>query len=101
MKKITILIFIIFIYSFCRSQNPIVPPGEYIADPSAHVWKDGKLYVYSSNDESRNYYCSWKYDVLYTSDLIHWTLVKNSFSSKGEGEDLFRIDWFRLVKAEN
>jgi hypothetical protein len=29
-----------------RAQNPIVPPGVYIADPSAHVWKDGKMYVY-------------------------------------------------------
>jgi hypothetical protein len=25
--------------------NPIVPPGVYIADPSAHVWDDGRLYV--------------------------------------------------------
>lgn len=25
------------------TQNPIFPPGVYIADPSAHVWKDGKI----------------------------------------------------------
>ena len=31
-----------------QSQNPIVPPGIYIADPSAHVWQDGKLYIYGS-----------------------------------------------------
>ena len=38
-----------------NAQNPIVPSGVYIADPSAHVWKDGKMYVYGSKDESPTY----------------------------------------------
>jgi len=38
------------------AQNPIVPPGVYIADPSAHVWQAGRLYVYGSLDESTEYY---------------------------------------------
>ena len=32
-------------------QNPIVPPGVYLADPEGHQWKDGKLYLYVSRDE--------------------------------------------------
>lgn len=65
------------------AQNPIVPPGVFIADPSAHLWKDGKIYVYGSRDESPDYYCSFSYDVLSSSDLKKWSLVTNSFASKG------------------
>ena len=32
-------------------QNPIVPPGVYLADPEGHQWKDGKLYLYVSRVE--------------------------------------------------
>lgn len=69
------------------AQNPIVPPGVYIADPSAHVW-NGKLYVYGSRDESPDYYCSWNYHVLSTSDMKNWTIHENSFASKGPGDQV-------------
>ena len=72
----------------CLAQNPIVPPGTYMADPSAHVWPDGKLYVYGSRDESPDYYCSHGYDVLSTSDLINWTIHRRTFASKGEGDQV-------------
>ena len=36
-------------------QNPIVPPGVYLADPEGHQWKDGRLYLYVSRDESPDY----------------------------------------------
>ena len=65
------------------AQNPIVPPGLYVADPAARVWKDGKLYVYGSRDESPRYYCSWDYCVLSTSDLVKWEVTKDVFASKG------------------
>jgi hypothetical protein len=68
-------------------QNPIVPPGVFIADPSAHVWKDGKLYVYGSRDESSKYWCSWSYRVLSTDDLKSWQLSGESFSNKSKGEE--------------
>jgi len=68
------------------AQNPIVPPGVYIADPTARVWNDGKLYVYGSRDESPEYYCSWRYDVLESSDLKKWEIYSNRFASKGEGD---------------
>jgi GH43 family beta-xylosidase len=60
----------------------------YIADPSAHVWQDGNLYIYGSRDESPAYYCSWNYHVLSTSDLKTWTIHENSFASKGNGDQV-------------
>jgi len=71
-----------------HAQNPIVPAGVYIADPSAHVWKDGKMYVYGSNDESTNYWCSYTHHVLSSSDLLKWDLTKDVFSSKGENDQV-------------
>ena len=65
------------------AQNPIVPPGVYMADPTARVWEDGILYIYGSVDESPDYYCSYNYHVLSTNDLVHWTIHENRFSSKG------------------
>jgi beta-xylosidase len=88
MKKILPACFAACCCSFVLAQNPIVPPGVYIADPSAHVWKDGKLYVYGSRDESRDYYCSWTHHVLSTSDLKTWTIHENSFASKGPGDQV-------------
>lgn len=70
------------------SQNPIVPPGTYMADPSARQWKDGRLYVYGSRDESHSYYCSHNYDALSTDDMVNWTLHKDIFSSKGDGDQV-------------
>jgi len=74
---------LLFWMNAANAQNPITAPGVYIADPSAHVWKDGKLYVYGSLDVSPNFYCSNSYHVLSTSDLKNWTLTKNSFASAG------------------
>lgn len=71
-----------------NAQNPIVPSGVYIADPSAHVWKDGKMYVYGSKDESPTYYCSWEYHVLSSSDLLNWDITKHTFASKGENDQV-------------
>lgn len=88
MKKMILCLLITVLYLNCNSQNPIVPPGVYIADPSAHVWQDGKLYVYGSRDESPDYYCSWNYNVLSTSDLKTWTIHENTFASKGPGDQV-------------
>lgn len=83
MRKLLIVISASLILQGVSAQNPIVPAGLYIADPSAHVWKDGKMYVYGSRDESPDYYCSWDHYVLSSSDLIHWEITKDAFSSKG------------------
>jgi arabinoxylan arabinofuranohydrolase len=70
------------------AQNPIVPPGVYMADPSAHLWNDGRIYVYGSRDENPGYYCSWNHDVLSSADLKTWHLHSNSFASRGAGDQV-------------
>lgn len=96
MKKIKILItiLIIGISVSCFGQNPIVPAGIYIADPSAHRWNDGKLYIYGSRDESPDYYCSGSHHVLSSSDLKTWTITENSFASKGSNDQVPYSDDF-------
>ncbi len=84
-SKILILILIIG-NSALSAQNPITPAGVYIADPSARVWPDGKLYIYGSLDESCDSYCSWRYHVMVTEDLKRWKIHKNVFASKGKGD---------------
>ncbi len=76
----------LFISSIIFSQNPISPPGIYFADPSAHVWKDGNLYIYGSLDESQDHYCSTRHYVMKTDDMIKWEIYKDAFSSKGKGD---------------
>ncbi len=92
MKNLVTAILSFFFALSLYSQNPIIPPGIYIADPSAHVWKDGKLYVYGSRDESPKYYCSWRHDVLSSSDMKTWTLTPNAFASKGPGDEVSYSD---------
>ncbi len=70
------------------AQNPIVPAGVYIADPAAHVWPDGKLYIYGSLDESTDYYCSWRHHVMETDDMLNWTIHENRFASRGENDEV-------------
>ncbi len=88
-----IILLIAFAFNI-KSQNPIVPAGMYIADPSAHVWKDGKMYIYGSRDESPDYYCSWSHHVLSSSDLKTWTVIENAFASKGVGDEVPYSDDF-------
>lgn len=88
MKYCLIFTLFLFFVHGAFGQNPIVPAGMYIADPSAHVWKDGKLYVYGSLDESTEYYCSFKHHVLSTSDLQNWEITENVFSSIGENDQV-------------
>ena len=62
-----------------QAQNPISPAGVYIADPTARVDKDGRLYIYGSRDENPSYYCSNRYHVLSSANLMDWTLYKDAF----------------------
>jgi arabinoxylan arabinofuranohydrolase len=63
--------------------NPLCPLGVFIADPEAHQWADGSLYIYGSRDESPGRYCSRRYDVLWTADGIHWHTEPGAFSTAG------------------
>ncbi len=46
----------------------------YTADPSAHVWSDGRLYVYPSHDVDPPRGCDLmdRYHVFSTNDMVHW-----------------------------
>lgn len=55
------------------ADNPFIT-HLYTADPSAHVWKDGRLYVYASHDIDPPRGCDLmdQYHVFSTDDMIHW-----------------------------
>ncbi|WP_205780565.1 family 43 glycosylhydrolase [Mucilaginibacter limnophilus] len=55
-------------------KNPFVT-DIYTADPSAHVWADGRLYVYASHDIAPPRGCDLmdQYHVFSTDDMKHWT----------------------------
>ncbi|MDQ8208260.1 family 43 glycosylhydrolase [Coraliomargarita sp. SDUM461003] len=57
-----------------RAANPFIR-HMYTADPSAHVWEDGRLYVYPSTDVAggRGYQKMDGYHVFSTDDMVHWT----------------------------
>ena len=88
MKQISFLIILLIISKLTIAQNPICPPGLNIADPTTRVWKDGRLNVYGSRDESFNYYCSYDYWVLSTNNLIHWEYTPDVFASKGPNDQV-------------
>ncbi len=54
-------------------KNPFIT-DMYMADPSAHVWADGRLYVYPSHDISPPRGCDLmdQYHVYSTDDMVHW-----------------------------
>lgn len=60
--------------SLTQAQNPFVR-SIYTADPSTHVWSDGRLYVYPSHDIDPPRGCDLmdKYHVFSTDDMVNWT----------------------------
>ncbi len=75
MKKHLFVLIFIGIAIFCFAQeNPFVR-HIYTADPSAHVWKDGRLYVYPSHDVDPPKGCDRmdQYHVFSTNDMKNWT----------------------------
>lgn len=72
-----------------RAANPFVT-SIYTADPSAHVWADGRLYVYPSRDMDPPRGCDLmdRYHVFSTDDMVNW---------RDEGEILraSQVSWGR------
>ncbi|WP_346860752.1 family 43 glycosylhydrolase [uncultured Draconibacterium sp.] len=75
-SKNTIILFVLTLFSsVCLAQNPLnFGSNLRTADPSAHVWDDGRIYVYTSHDEE----CQedfWMKDwyVFSSEDLVKWT----------------------------
>ena len=61
--------------------NPILPLDIFVPDAEAHVWDDGRIYLYGSFDlPGRDSYCSGIYHVYSSDDMIHWTDHGVSFS---------------------
>ena len=86
MKKCTAIFCALWTCHVALGQNPISPPGVYIADPTARVNADGKMYIYGSLDTVPGSYCSERYHVLSSGDLLRWRLHPNTFASKGEND---------------
>lgn len=56
------------------SRNPAIT-SIFTADPSAHVWGDGKVYIYASHDMDPARGCDLmdRYHVYSSSDMVNWT----------------------------
>jgi hypothetical protein len=92
-KAFTIVASLLFsvLSSNIYPQNPLNFGCNILtADPSAHVWKDGKMYVYTSHDEE----CQTDFFIkdrnsFSSSDLINWTDHGAIFSVKDLRVDNF------------
>lgn len=71
------------------SQNPFIQTI-HTADPSAHVWDDGRMYIYASRDMDPPRGCDLMdhYHVYSSDDLVNW---------RDEGEILWSgdVEWGR------
>ncbi len=69
--------------------NPIIT-SIYTADPSAHVWPDGRLYVYPSRDMDPPRGCDLmdRYHAFSTDDMVHWR-------DEGEILNANQVSWGR------
>jgi arabinoxylan arabinofuranohydrolase len=92
--KIGFVLAFVLIIRTGNAQNPIVR-DIYTADPSAHVWSDGRLYVYPSHDIDPPRGCDLmdQYHVYSTDDMVHWTdhgeILRASQVSWGRAEGGF------------
>lgn len=73
----------------CQAANPFIT-SIYTADPSAHVWADGRLYVYPSHDMDPARGCDLmdRYHVFSTEDMVNW-------SDEGEILRASQVPWGR------
>ncbi len=71
--SISFLLIVLSASSSTAQQNPFITEI-YTADPSAHVWNDGRLYVYASHDIAPPKGCDLmdQYHVFSTDDMVHW-----------------------------
>jgi len=60
-------------FTSARAENPFIT-SIFTADPSAHIWSDGRLYVYPSHDIDPPRGCDLmdRYHVFSTDDMTHW-----------------------------
>ncbi len=73
----------------CFAVNPFIH-SIYTADPSGHVWGDGRMYVYASHDIDPNQGCDLmdRYHVFSTADMVNWI-------DEGEILNASQVPWGR------
>jgi len=92
-------LFFTSIFLFCSattfSQGVPFIKNMYTADPSAHVWADGRLYVYASHDISPPRGCDLmdEYHVFSTDDMVNWT-------DHGEILRASQVPWGKPLKGD-
>ncbi len=71
------------------APNPFITTM-YTADPSAHVWQDGRLYIYASHDIAPPRGCDLmdRYHVFSTDDMLTWV-------DHGEILNSSQVEWGR------
>ena len=62
-----------------NSRNPVLPLEHHFPDCEAHVFSDGKLYVYGSYDAYDTAYCSDILRVVSTADMKKWEIHDVAF----------------------
>lgn len=74
--KSRLLTFLLFVYLLIpiAAQNPIIRHVR-TADPSAHIWDDGKAWIYTSHDmDTATTYDSMDgYRAFSSTDMVNWT----------------------------
>lgn len=79
-------------------HNPILPNDIFVPDAEAHVWADGRIYLYGSFDlQGRMAYCSDRYHVYSSDNMVDWVDHGVSFSMDDigwAGENKDRLDLY-------
>lgn len=76
------------------SHNPILPNDTFVPDAEAHVWEDGRIYLYGSFDlQGRMKYCSDRYHVYSSDNMVDWI-------DHGEAFSMAQIGWAGENKAK-
>ncbi|MDF7798610.1 family 43 glycosylhydrolase [Pontiellaceae bacterium B1224] len=72
MKRLKVFLAVMVLPSF--GANPIIT-HMFTADPSAHVWEDGKMWIYPSHDQdnAKSYNSMNGHHVFSSEDLVTWT----------------------------
>ncbi len=68
--------------TYINSRNPVLLLEHHFPDSEAHVFSDGRLYIYGSYDAYNTDYCSDILRVVSTSDMKTWQIHDVAF--KGE-----------------
>jgi hypothetical protein len=88
-STLLLILVTLLICADARAANPFIT-SIYTADPSAHVWSDGRLYVYPSRDMDPPRGCDLMdhYHVFSTDNMVDWR-------DEGEILNASQVEWGR------